>query len=412
MAPASSLVVDVGSCAGKLCMYANLLGWRSTGVEYHASRWAVSVLLLRRLLEKGVLDATPGVTFIKGDATAFPTFDSSSPDVKEVLVYFWDRGFSNAAFTKVLQAVVESTTVRGIFCERLLPQPFSKHLKPVSQHPGIRSENVTITVTLYQVVRTENTKAKQGPIWSARHPHEFLARKYRAASLALLSNHPALLPLCEALEVQAVTDADVAAKFCDSVATLEQHSYSASKSASRWVNQELIGSLTFCGVAAQEKLRKAMIGVMFGHFLRRAGVGKSAVFVISRVVVHHNWRRRQKGDSVMRYLWVALKSRVRRRAGGMGFGDVTFQLENHACVQAHAQKWFHLFSLEDGTQQQRAFNGASPYLRASAITKITGAHDGPHSDDDDGDCSDDMGDGDDGPHSDVDDIRFVRTLAG
>jgi hypothetical protein len=38
--------------------------------------------------------------------------------------------------------------------------------------------------------------------------------------------------------------------------------------------------------------------------------------------------------------------------------------------------------------------------------------DGPHSDDDDGDCSDDMGDGDDGPHSDVDDIRFVRTLAG
>ena len=48
-----------------------------------------------------------------------------------------------------------------------------------------------------------------------------------------------------------------------------------------------------------------------------AGVGKSAVFVISRVVVHHNWRRRQKGDSVMRYLWVALKSRVRRRAGGI-----------------------------------------------------------------------------------------------
>ena len=48
--PVTTAVIDIGSCSGKFCMYASLLGWGSIwGIELIPKRWALSVLLAKKM---------------------------------------------------------------------------------------------------------------------------------------------------------------------------------------------------------------------------------------------------------------------------------------------------------------------------------------------------------------------------
>ena len=36
--PETTVAIDIGSCAGRFCMYASLLGWKAIGIEVNRQR--------------------------------------------------------------------------------------------------------------------------------------------------------------------------------------------------------------------------------------------------------------------------------------------------------------------------------------------------------------------------------------
>ena len=118
--PTNTAVIDIGSCSGKFCMYASLLGWRSVGIEIDTQRWALSVLMVKKMrdevrviatviaipkasvlvlcsfnskstIPKGVIEEKPALTLVNEDADNISSFDLGV----DFVVYLWDRGFGD-----------------------------------------------------------------------------------------------------------------------------------------------------------------------------------------------------------------------------------------------------------------------------------------------------------------------------
>ena len=111
--PSSTIVIDIGHCAGKFCMYASLLGFRSVGIEAVKARWAVSVNLLWNLLSDKVLGDSPSVSLLHLDAEKLMNFVLASAPDMDVLVYCWNRGLKDRVFQHVQQAAARTPQVKG-----------------------------------------------------------------------------------------------------------------------------------------------------------------------------------------------------------------------------------------------------------------------------------------------------------
>jgi hypothetical protein len=100
------------------CMH---LSFVSTEID--KLNWVLSVHVMRSLLLKGVLGhKTPPVNLLLGDAVkvfdtkhafAFRSKQKHLPSTKNVLVFFWDRGFGPARFAQVANAALRSPQVAG-----------------------------------------------------------------------------------------------------------------------------------------------------------------------------------------------------------------------------------------------------------------------------------------------------------
>lgn len=146
--PENTIVVDIGHCGGKFCMYANALGYRTVGIgkgppvavyplvrlpapckfnthhkctETVQERWALSFKFLWKLIEAEVLDGTgpQSVTLLHADAALVRDFDFPSAPGMDVLVYCWDRGLSKqkgtrTIFEHVVEAAARSSQVKGL----------------------------------------------------------------------------------------------------------------------------------------------------------------------------------------------------------------------------------------------------------------------------------------------------------